>query len=93
MATPIPGGTLFIALGLTALICSSPTAQYCIMWIRARTVWFNKLFFWLEKKVGSKVKVVGEALLKTHPPVAGALNISHRDFIRKMKEAVQVDSK
>jgi hypothetical protein len=31
MLTPIPGGTLLIALGFSMLICSSPKAQACVM--------------------------------------------------------------
>lgn len=67
MVTPIPGGTLLIATGLTALICSSPAARYRLMRIRSKVNWFNKLFFWLEQKVGGKVKFVGVALSKTRP--------------------------
>ena len=67
MVTPIPGGTILIASGLTALICSSPTARYRLMRIRSKVNWFNKVFFWLEQKVGGKVKFVGVALSKTHP--------------------------
>jgi len=67
MVTPIPGGTLFIAGGLTGLICSSAKARSCIKWIRTRVAWFNKTIFWLEEKVGPRVKIIGKALLQTRP--------------------------
>lgn len=82
MVTPIPGGTIMIAGGLTALICSSPSARYCVMWIRTRVNWFNKAIFWLEKKVGTKVKTVGVALGKTRPRDDVSNALSHRDFVR-----------
>jgi len=82
MLTPIPGGAILIAGGLTMLICSSPTAQFCIMWIRAKVNWINKMVFWLEKSIGPRIKVVGEALGKTHPPEGGTA-ISHHDFIQQ----------
>ena len=81
MVTPIPGGTILIAGGLTALICSSPSARYCLMWIRTRAGWFNKAMFWLESKVGTRVKVVGGALAQTHPPENGSTLISHKEFV------------
>ena len=87
MVTPIPGGTILIAGGLTALICSSPSARYCLMWIRTRANWFNKAMFWLENKVGTKVKVVGGALAKTHPPEDASTLISHKEFV--MNELAQ----
>ena len=81
MVTPIPGGTIMIAGGLTALICSSPSARYCLMWIRTRFNWFNKAIFWLEKTVGPRVKVVGNALARTHPPEDAASLVSHKEFV------------
>lgn len=82
MVTPIPGGTLLIAGGLTALICSSPSARFCIMWIRARINWFNRLIFWLEEKVGTRIKIIGTALNKTRPPEDVATTLSHREFVK-----------
>ncbi len=67
MVTPIPGGIIMISGGLTTLICSSPRAQFCIRFIRTRTAWFNKAFFWLEGKMGKRVKIIGDALAKTRP--------------------------
>ena len=81
MVTPIPGGAILISGGLTMLICASPSAQYCIMWIRAKVNWINKLVAWLEKTIGPRVKVVGVALGKTQPPEDGVI-LSHRDLLR-----------
>lgn len=81
MVTPIPGGTILIAGGLTALICSSPSARYCLMWIRTRVDWFNKVIFWLENKVGTRVKVVGGALAKTRPHEDTSTLLSHKEFV------------
>ena len=81
MLTPIPGGTILIAGGLTALICSSPSARYCLMWLRTRANWFNKTMFWLENKVGTRVKVVGGALARTHPPADASTLLSHKEFV------------
>lgn len=85
MLTPIPGGTLMIAGGLTALICTSPTARYCLMWMRSKARWIDSLFYWLETKVGSRVKVIGKALAKTHPPDSsnGAVRLNHKEFVRR----------
>jgi hypothetical protein len=83
MVTPIPGGTILIAGGVTALICSSPSAQYCVMWIRSRVNWFNKVLFWLQSKVGNKIKVLGIALSKTIPPEDVDPNLTHSDFVKE----------
>jgi len=87
MVTPIPGGTILIAGGLTALICSSPSARFCLMWVRSRVNWFNKLIYWLEEKVGSRIKIIGVALGKTHPPEGVSTPISHREFINNELES------
>lgn len=81
MITPIPGGIVLVAVGLTMLICINPSAQYCLMWIRSRVSWVNKLMYWLEAKVGNRISVVGVAFAKTHPPEANLI-LSHRAFIQ-----------
>lgn len=87
MVTPIPGGVIFIAGGLTGLICSSVRARFCVKWIRMRVNWFNKTVFWLEEKVGPRVKIIGNALEKTRPDptVDGEEMLSHKDFFKKHK--------
>jgi hypothetical protein len=67
MVTPIPGGTFMIAGSITILICSSPTVQSWIKSCRARANWFNKMFTWLETKIGSRIHFVGDALQRTRP--------------------------
>ncbi len=71
--TPIPGGTFMIAGGLTTLICSSPRARFCIKYMRTKLNWFNKTIFWIETKVGSRIKIIGNALKQTRPE---AINVN-----------------
>ncbi len=67
LLTPVPGGTVMIAGGLTTLICTSPKAQFCIQYMRSRLSWFNRVVFWIESKVGKRVQIMGDALKKTRP--------------------------
>jgi hypothetical protein len=69
MVTPIPGGTIMIATSLTALICTSPRARSCLRFMRARIVWLDKSFYWLEEKVGARIGFIGDALRKTRPQI------------------------
>ena len=67
MLTPLPGGTFLIAGGMTTLICTSPRARNCLRYARTRVSFINRMFFWLEEKVGSRVNIVGNALRRTRP--------------------------
>jgi len=67
MVTPIPGGIFMIAISISTLICSNARAQRIMKQLRTRYSRFNKMVFWLEKKVGGRVKFIGIALGKTHP--------------------------
>ena len=67
MVTPIPGGTLIIAASVSLLICVSPTAQFCLRFLRTRFQFLNKSFFFLEEKIGTKINFVSSALKKTRP--------------------------
>lgn len=67
MVTPIPGGTILIAVSLSLLICSSPKVQSYVRYFRTKSGRFNKTVFWFEDKVGERVKFVGNALKQTHP--------------------------
>lgn len=69
MVTPIPGGTLFIAVGISMLICSSPMAQAYVRYLRTKNNRMNKIVFWLENKVGVRINFIGTALWKTRPVV------------------------
>ena len=67
MATPIPGGTFLIAISISILICSNAKAQRYMRLLRTKYNSFNNMIFWLERKVGVRVKFIGIALEKTHP--------------------------
>ena len=54
MVTPIPGGTLFIAIGAGMIICSSPTAARYIQACRVKFNRFNKMLTWLANKMGDR---------------------------------------
>ena len=69
MVTPIPGGPLFIAVGISMLICSSPMAQAYVRYLRTKNNRMNKIVFWLENKVGVRINFIGTALWKTRPVV------------------------
>jgi len=64
MVTPIPGGTLFIAVGAAMLVCTSPRAQAWIRRQRANHERFNKTMGWIEKKAPSAIE---DALSRTRP--------------------------
>lgn len=67
MATPIPGGTFMIAISISLLICSNAKAQRYMRTLRTKYNAFNKMIFWLENKVGVRIKFIGIALEKTRP--------------------------
>lgn len=67
MVTPIPGGTFMIAISISTLICSNARAQRIMRQLRTKYNAFNRMIFWLEKKVGTRVKFIGIALEKTRP--------------------------
>lgn len=67
MVTPIPGGTLLIAGSVSVLICSNSKVQQFVRYMRSKSRRFNKVIFWLENKVGVKIKFIGTALRKTRP--------------------------
>jgi hypothetical protein len=72
MLTPIPGGTLMIALSITSLTCTSPRARSIIQYMREKNNFINKMFFMLEDKVGSRITIIGDALKLTQPDVIPA---------------------
>lgn len=67
MVTPIPGGTFMIAASISMLICSNAKAQRYMQILRTKYNALNKAIFWLEKKVGNRIKFIGIALEKTRP--------------------------
>lgn len=64
MVTPIPGGTLLIAIGSGMIICSSITAAKFIQACRTKFNRFNTAMTWLENKMGDRF---GEPLRRTRP--------------------------
>ena len=84
MLSPIPGGVILLAGGLTLLICTNPSAQFCLKWMRTKINWFNKTIFWLEDKVGIKIKVMGDALKLTRPSEdTNDKTLTHSEYIKK----------
>lgn len=53
--TPIPTGTLRLAIGLSILICSSLPFALFMQGARKRFGWFNNLITWVENKLGEKL--------------------------------------
>ncbi len=84
----LPGASLYLAIGLTLLIYSSPKARICIQWIRSRVSIFHKFLLWIEKKMGHRIKVVGKTLEKTHPlKGTESKQLSHKAYVeKKLKE-------
>ncbi len=64
MVTPIPGGTLLIAISAGMIICSSITAAHFIQSCRVRFSRFNTVMTWLENKMGDRY---GGPLRRTRP--------------------------
>ena len=64
MVTPIPGGSLLIAMGLTLLICVSETAARFVMACRSRVSFLNKAIVWVETHVPEKLSA---GLRRTRP--------------------------
>ena len=67
MLTPIPGGTIAIALALMLLICTSPRFARAIGRLRQRLPLLNKAMTWLEDRAGQRM---GTVLRTTRPPIA-----------------------
>ncbi|MFQ3247504.1 MAG: hypothetical protein ACI9SP_004161 [Arenicella sp.] len=44
---------------------------------------FSEVIFWLQSKVGNKIKVVGMALSKTIPPQDWDPSLTHSDFVKE----------
>lgn len=86
MFLPIPGGIIIVAGALTMLICTDSYARYCLKWMRTKLNWFNKAIFWLENKIGVRIKIMGDALKLTHPSEDEADKaLSHSAYIKKVR--------
>lgn len=87
LVSPIPGAFIFLACSLTLTISVSSYAQFCVQWVRSRFSPINKFLYWLEKKTGERIKMIGETLPKTHPPEdTGNQKLTHKEFVAKMQE-------
>lgn len=64
MVTPIPGGTLIIAIGAGLILCSSPTAIRCAKKWRTDYRRFNNVVTWIENRIGERLS---KALRQTRP--------------------------
>lgn len=64
MVTPIPGGTLLIAIGAGMVICSSHKAAAFVKVCREKFRRFNQLVTWLEDRIGKRLS---EPLRRTRP--------------------------
>ena len=87
LVSPIPGAFIFLACSLTLTISVSSYAQFCVQWVRSRVSWINKFLFWLERKTGNRIKMIGETLPKTHPiESSDNQSLSHKEYIEKMQQ-------
>ena len=87
LVSPIPGAFIFLACSLTLTISVSSYAQFCVQWVRSRISWINKFLYWLEKKTGERIKMIGETLPKTHPTEDSSnRTLSHKEYIKKMQQ-------
>lgn len=87
LVSPIPGAFIFLACSLTLTISVSSYAQFCVQWGRSRVSWINIFLFWLERKTGERIKMIGETLPKTHPfEGANNQNVSHKQYIEIMQQ-------
>lgn len=87
LVSPIPGAFLFLACSLTLIISVSTYAQFCVQWVRSRVSWINKFLFWLEKKTGDRIKMIGETLPKTHPfEDTDNQKLNHKEYTEKMQQ-------
>lgn len=64
MVTPIPGGTILLAIGAALVICTSPHARAWVRKQRSRYPRFHSIMEWLEKKSPTKIE---DALHRTRP--------------------------
>ena len=67
LVSPIPGGLLVISFSVTTLICVNAKAQACVLYLRSKYGFINKIFTFLQNKIGSRIHFVGDALSRTEP--------------------------
>ena len=52
--TPLPGGTIGLAIGLSLLVCTSLPFALFVQGCRRRFSFFNKGLTWVENKLGKR---------------------------------------
>ena len=62
--TPLPGGTLTMAAGMSILVCSSLPFALFLQGCRRRFGFFNRLLEWVENKLGKRW---AQGLMYTRP--------------------------
>lgn len=67
VVSPIPIGAILIAVSLSALIYVNTSVQNAIKKLRKNYQPFNEKIYWLENKIGDKVKFISQSLIKTRP--------------------------
>ena len=67
MILPIPATSIAVALSLTSLTITSPRARRVISYLRSKLKFINKIFIFLEDKIGAKIPKVRTALILTKP--------------------------
>lgn len=65
--SPIPIGAILIVVSLSVLVYVNPSVQKMIKRLRENYRPFNEKIYWLENKIGDKVKFLSESLIKTRP--------------------------
>ena len=74
--TPFPVGAILIVISLSILVYVNPGVQKTIKKLRENYHPFNEKIYWLENKIGDKVKFLSDSLIKTRP---GYLDQDGRD--------------
>ena len=67
MVLPIPATSIVVALSLTSLTLTSPRARKIITYLRTKLKLIDKMFIFLEEKIGAKIPKVRTALILTNP--------------------------
>ncbi len=67
LITPLPGGLIVISFSLATLICVNSKAQSCVRYIRSKYSFVNRALNFIQRKIGSKVHFIRDALQRTEP--------------------------
>ena len=65
--SPIPIGAILIFVSLSVLVYVNPSVQNMIKRLRQNYRPINEKIYWLENKIGDKVKFLSQSLIKTRP--------------------------